>query len=320
MVKKFFSIFSVIFFSIFIFTACSKNSQSSNKIKIVTTLFPQYDFAKQIAKDKAEVTLLLPPGTESHTYDPTPKDIIKINSSDVFLYTGKYMESWVEKLISGLDNKNLLIKDLSDGISLLKSENDHDHDSEEHDEDHHDHKHEHEHEYDPHFWLDLNLAAKMVDNIKDILCQKDPLNKEFYTKNANEYKEKLKLLDEEIINTVKDSKRKSIVFAGRFAHLYFIKRYNLDYIAAFDNCSSESEPSVKKITEIINFIKENKIPVVYYEELSEPKIANSISEATGVKSLKFGTIHNISKDQFDKGVTYLDLMRENLENLKQGLN
>ena len=313
MAKKFINIFTLIFISIFIFSGCSpRSSHNFKKIKVMTTLFPQYDFVKQVAKDKVEVTLLLPPGTESHTYDPTPKDIIKINSSDIFLYTGKYMESWSEKLISGIDNKELLIKDLSEGINLLKSENEHSHEE--------NHAHHHEHGYDPHFWLDPTLAIKMVDNIKEALCLKDPVNKDFYIRNAEDYKKKLYSLDEDIANTIKFSKRKSVVFAGRFAHLYFIKRYNLDYIAAFDSCSKEAEPSIKKVTQIIDFINKNQIPTVYYEELTEPKIANSISEATGTKSLKFGTIHNISKEQLDNNITYLDLMRENLENLKQGLN
>lgn len=316
--KKLLTIFTIMSMAIFIFSGCSSNNtnKKDNKIKVLATLFPQYDFVKQIAKDKVDVTLLLPPGTESHTYDPTTKDIMNINSSDIFLYTGKYMESWADKLISGLDNKNLLIKDLSEGINLLKEDH---HDEEESEE----HKHEpehHVHGYDPHFWLDPTLAAKMVDNIQNALCEKDPSNKDFYIKNAEEYKEKLYALDKDIFDVVNNSKRKDVVFAGRFAHLYFIKRYGLKYIAAFDTCSSESEPSIKRVTEIINFIKNNNIPVIYYEELSEPKVANSISEQCRTTSLKFGTVHNISKEQLDSGIAYLDLMKENLENLKQGLN
>ena len=119
---------------------------------------------------------------------------------------------------------------------------------------------------------------------------------------------------------VDTSKRNTAVFAGRFAHLYFIKRYNLEYISAFDSCSTEAEPSVKKVSKIIDFIRKNNIPAVYYEEFSEPKIANSIAEQTGVKTLKFTTLHNVTKEQLENGTTFIDLMRENLENLRQGLN
>lgn len=319
MLKKLLTVVTLLFTLAFVFTGCSKTTPTMttpSKITVITTLFPQYDFVKQIAREKVDVTLLLPPGTESHTYDPTPKDVLQINSADLFLYTGKYMEPWAEKIIAGVNSQKVLVKDLSEGINLLQSHNETSHHSHDHN---HVHEH-HQHEYDPHFWLDPTLAAEMVDNIAEALCSKDSLNKDFYLKNAEEYKAKLCSLDSEIKDVVEKANRKDIVFAGRFAHLYFIKRYGLKYMAAFDTCSSEAEPSVKKVTEIIDFIKKNEIPVVYYEELSEPKIANSICEATGAKSLKFGTLHNVSKEQLEQGVTYLELMNENLQNLKQGLN
>lgn len=314
-VIKFISAISIIAFML---TGClpnwnSSTTESGGKIKVVASLFPQYDFAKQIAKDKAEVTLLLPPGTESHTFDPGPSDIIKISDSDMFLYTGKFMEPWADRLISGIDNKNLKVVNVSSQIGLLKSNHEHD-DAEEAN------GVEHDHEYDPHIWLDPILACQMVDNIASAFCEKDPANANFYNENATAYKKELELLDSDISNVVKTSKRKTMVFASRFAYLYFINRYNLDYIAAFDGCSAESEPSVKKMTEIIDFIKINNIPAIYYEEFNVPKIARSICDSTGVKALKFSTVHNVSKEELESGKTYLELMRENLENLKQGLN
>lgn len=278
-------------------------------MSVIATLFPQYDFAKQIAGDKIEVSLLLPPGTESHTFDPSPADILKISNSDVFIFTGKEMEPWADKIISSVKVENLTVCDASNGIDLLKFEHKH-----------YNKEHHHEYNADPHIWLDPILASKMVDNITLTFCQKDPKNTDYYKNNAEIYKNKLLELDTEFKNMINASKRKSIVFAGRFAHLYFIKHYGLEYISAFDSCSTEAEPSVKKVAKIIDFIGKNNIPIIYYEEISEPKVANSIAEQTGTKTLKFSTVHNVTKKQLENNVTYIDLMRENLENLRQGLN
>lgn len=296
-------------------TGCTpqNTNRTDSKIKVIATLFPQYDFAKNIAGDKIDIKLLLPPGTESHTYEPTPSDILNIASARLFLYTGEYMEPWAEKIISGISSDDFKVIDVSNGISLMKEEHHHDDD----DDDEHE---EHNHEYDPHIWLDPTLAMKMVDNIKTALCEVDPENSSFYEQNSINYKNKLSALDESFKSVVETGKRNQVVFGGRFAHLYFIKRYNLEYQSAFDSCSTEMEPSVKKVTQIIDFIKENDIPCVYYEELSEPKIATFISEQTGAKALKFSTVHNLSKDQIENGTSYLDVMTENLENLKIGLN
>lgn len=302
------------------FSGC-KSVQSealpNDKITVTASLFPQYDFAKQIAGDKAEVTLLLPPGTESHTYDPSPSDILKISNSDIFFYTGKELEPWADKIISGTKSENLIVCNVSDGINLMKNKHHHHHHEKEH---HHStHKH-HEHNFDPHVWLNPTLAAQMVDNITHAFCEKDPENSSYYESNAEVCKNKLFRLDEDFKTMINSAKQKNIVFAGRFAHLYFVNHYGLEYVAAFDSCSTEAEPSVKKVAKIIDFIQKNNIPAVYYEELSEPKIANSIAEQTGVKTLKFSTLHNVTKKQLQDNVTYFDLMYENLENLRQGLN
>ena len=324
----------------------SSSSNSNNKINIIASLFPQYDFAKQIVKDTAEVTLLLPPGTESHTFEPTPSDIIKISNADLFLYTGQYMEPWASTIADSIENKNLDIIDVSKGVVFQREgqileefacdcgdcdcgcceehdehhEDAHHHEHHEHHEDAHHHEHEHMHGYDPHVWLNPGFADIMIDNITKAICDKDPDNKDFYQNNAQEYKQKLKQVNVQTRQVVDNAKRKTIVFGGRFAHLYFIKYYGLDYISAFDSCSAESEPSVQKLVSIIDFIKQNNIPCVYYEELSEPKVATSIAEQTHIKTLKFNTAHNVSKEQLENGITFLDILKENLENLKVGLN
>lgn len=317
---------------------CTQNQNTPNvikdelvnkKIKVVTTLFPQYDFARQIAGDKAEIVLLLPPGAESHSFEPTPSDIISINKSDVFIYTGKYMEPWAERIIQSIDSGTVNVLDASSGITLVKEEHDHnegDHHDGELDEDEHEHEEEvhggdgHNHEYDPHIWTSPVIAIKMVDNIASSLCYADPENASYYKANAESYKMQLGLLNDEFSEIVTSGLRNKIYFGGRFALHYFIEEYGLEYESAYDNCSSETEPSARDMAHIIDEIKENNIPVIYYEELTDPKVSRSISEDTGAEMMLFHSCHNLSKKDFDSGVTYLDLMKQNAENLRKGLN
>lgn len=318
--KKIFIIILIVLITIatiiFAVTRNKKRTQENNKIIISTTLFPQYDFVRTIAGETADVRLLLPPGAESHTFELSTKDFLDITKSDILFYTSKYMEPWVNETTLKTDSSGKLkVINLSENIDLIKDEHNHEEESE-----HDDHGSGHEHEYDPHIWLDPVLASSMIDKIKDTLCEVASEHKELYQKNAEEYKEKLSTLDKEFKETVDKGKRNEMVFGGRFAHLYFIKRYGLHYESAFSSCSAEMEPSVQKVTFLVDYIKKNNIPCVYYEELSEPKIAKSIKEQTSTKLLRFNTAHNISKSQFENGTTFLDLMEENLQNLKVGLN
>lgn len=317
----------VIIIIMLIITGCSpaKTEQSisdstiteDGKISIVTTLFPQYDFARQIAGDKANVVMLLPAGVESHSYEPTPEDIIRINSSDLFIYTGQYMEPWAQRIIDGISNKAVVVLDASENITLDKvEEHEHEHAAEQENDSEHE---EHVHEFDPHIWTDPNNAIIMVDNIVSSLCKVDSANEEYYKKNAADYIAKLGELDKEFKEIVKNGSRKEIIFGGRFAFYYFTKQYGLDYEAAYDSCSTETEPSIKVVAELIDEIKEEKFPVIYYEELTTPKVAKSISDETGAKMLLLHSCHNVSKDEFQNGVTYLSLMEQNAENLKEGL-
>ena len=339
--KKILKFILVMLLAIALF-GCTQNQEASDlnkevendKIKIVTTLFPQYDFARQIAGDKADIVLLLPPGAESHSFEPTPGDIMTINKADMFIYTGKYMEPWADKIIQSVESEKLNILDVSNGITLVKEEHDHEHDHEDHeheDENHEDEDHEHEedehedeehghsHEYDPHIWTSPVIAKKMVDNIAASICYVDPENASYYKENAENYKIQLDELDTELKEIVTNAKHNKIYFGGRFALYYFIEEYGLEYMSAYDNCSSETEPSAHDIAKIIDEISENKIPVIYYEELTDPKVSRSISEDTGVEMLLFHSCHNVSKEDFNNGITYLDLMKQNAENLRKGL-
>ena len=314
--KKIISIFITFFIVIFVIILCAisisdTNIQSKNdKIKVVATLFPQYDFVRQIGNDKVEVTLLLPPGTETHTYDPSPKDIIGINESQLFIYTGNYMEPWAENISSSID-ESIKVIDVSEGIEHIKEEHEHEEGK---------HQEEHKHEYDPHIWLDISNAKNMVDNIAKALIAVDNENREYYLENAKEYKEKLDELDNKFEYLIDNSQRNLICFGDKFSYMYFVNRYNLDYITVYDSCLAEAEPSVSKVLEIEEEIKKENIPVIFYESLSEAKIAKRIAKDTEIVALEFSSVHTVSSEDIQNGATYISVMEQNLENLKTALN
>lgn len=320
-----FLIFLIIFFTLIISLILnvtqfeSKKNEKSEKIEIIATLFPQYDFAKKVGGDKVNVTLLLPPGTESHTYEPTPQDIAKINNSNIFIYTGEEMEPWAEKLILGMKN-NIHILDLSTTISLInnKSFEEKNFEYEDLKQEHKDEQHEHA--YDPHIWLNPLYAIKMVESIEKQLCEIDSENTEYYKHNAEQYIKEIKELDMEFEQVVNESSNKKIAFGGAFAYAYFIERYNIEFISAYKTCGENVEPSTTKVKEVIDYINENKIPVIFYKEYSSGNIAKTISEATGAKMLVFNTVHNISNDEIASGASYVSIMKMNLKNLKEAMN
>lgn len=319
-----------------------KSKNNGEKIEVVATLFPQYDFAKQVGGDKVNVTLLLPPGTESHTYEPTPQDMVMVDQSNLFIYTGAEMEPWAENLISGMKN-DINVLDLSKSVELInveefeeEHENDEKHnhleggeDDNEHEEHNHEgehgHEDEHHHTYDPHIWLNPQYAVKMVRSIEQELSKVDPDNAEYYKTNADNYISQIIELDTEFEETVKNaknsnnSKNPKIAFGGAFAYAYFVERYDLDFISAYETCGESAEPSTVKVKEVIDYIKSNRIPVIFYKEYTNGNIAKTISDATGAKMLVFNTVHNVSKEEINSGASYVSIMRSNLENLKQAL-
>lgn len=291
--------------ALMLLTGCAQGSGQEARLTVIATLFPQYDFVRQIAGDRAQVRMLLPAGAESHSYEPTPRDMMDIQRAGLFVYTGDEMEPWAARILEGLDTGALPVVNASQGIELYEEEDGHD---------------GHQHAVDPHIWMDPTLAQKMVDNILEGLIAADPEGEAVYRENARAYSEQLAALDQAFSQAVSEGARKEMIFGGRFAYGYFIRRYGLSYQCAYDACSSESEPSVKTMAGLISEIKEQHIPVVYHEELVDPKVARSIAEETGAQLLVFNTCHNVSQEQLDAGVTYLDLMNENLTNLKEGLN
>ncbi|GKH49588.1 MAG: metal ABC transporter substrate-binding protein [Oscillospiraceae bacterium] len=291
-------------------TGCAPAPASSSpagkeKLTVYATLFPQYDFAREIAGDRAEVILLLPPGVESHSFEPTPADIAGISKSDLLLYTGDAMEPWAAKLIAGDLPDTVRAVDLSQGVALL---------AEEHEEE------GHAHPFDPHIWTSPVNAMIMARTVVSALCEADPEGAEAYRANGERYLAELESLDDEIRTIVSQAKRRELVFGGRFAFHYFTAEYGLTAYSAYDSCSEETEPSAKAVSEVIGRVREDHLPVVYYEELTEPKVARSIAQETGAKLLLLHSCHNLSKDELAAGESYLSLMKQNAQNLREGLN
>ncbi|MDD6988850.1 metal ABC transporter substrate-binding protein [Ruminococcus sp.] len=312
----------IVFTTLFTLSSCSyaksESKNDSGKVSVVTTIFPYYDFTRSIAGDKADIKLLLSPGSEPHSYEPSPSDIVAIENCDIFIYNGGESDEWVESVLDSIENKNMKVMRMMDYVDLLYEQSV-DHDEHEH-EDGDEHEHEHGEEYDEHIWTSVKNAEKLTNAIYDELCVSDSANKAAYSSNRDSYLSKLQALDSEISDIVSNSKRNTVVFGDRFPFLYFVTDYSLEYECAFPGCSSETEPSISTVTHMIDFTRENKISVVFYLEFSNGKVAKLISEDTGAKTMRFSSCHNVTKDEFADGATYISLMEQNANALKEALN
>ncbi|MDR1408978.1 MAG: metal ABC transporter substrate-binding protein [Oscillospiraceae bacterium] len=302
-----------------IFAGCELSktpAEKSDKISVVTTIFPPYDFTRAIADDKADITMLLPPGSESHTFEPTAKDMTKIQNCDVFIYVGGESDAWVERILDSFEDKSKIkIITLIDCVEAFEEEivdgmQDVEEDPEEDPE---------EHEYDEHVWTSPQNAKLIVEKISAALCDVDAKNTALYKQNTKNYLAKLDELDAKFQAVVDKAVRKTLVFGDRFPFRYFTEAYGLTYFAAFPGCASETEASPGTIRFLIDKIKAEKIPVIFHIEMSNEKIAETISEATGTKVRLLHACHNISQADFAAGRTYLEIMTENVDVLKEAL-
>lgn len=280
-----------------LFCSCSHLPQNK-KLTVVATLFPQYDFCRQILGDDANVILLLPAGMESHNYQPSVKDIKAATDADLFIYTGAYMEPWAENIKQNA--KKAL--DVSSGIELCEHK--------------HSENEEHQHEVDPHIWTSPLFAQDMVKNILSAIVTLDKQNAQKYIARAEEYIAKLSALDKELLSICKDKQDIMLIHGGRFSLTYFASRYNLNFVAAFDSCSSHAEPSAKRVAFLIESLRKQEKRYVFYEELIQPRVAQTISDEADAQLLLLHSCHNVSKEELKNGVTYLQLMQGNLQNLK----
>ena len=376
--------------------AFDASSEENGKLKVAVTLFPYYDFVRQIAGDQVDLQMVIPAGMDSHSFEPTPADIRTIQHADVLISNGGTMEHWLEDTLGALDTSNMTIVTMMDYVDTVEEEivegmedvghdhdhahshaaaDDHDHSHEtpeEHaahaqeadDHDHsgetpeehaahaqeaddHDHSHEtpeehaahaqeaddHDHsdyvdhdgheeaiEYDEHIWTSPVNAMKLVDVIGETLAEADPAHAEVFRQGAADYKKELEEIDAGFREVSRNRKRNMIVMGDKFPFRYLADEYQLDYRAAFSGCSSDTEPSAKTIAYLIDKVKEEQIPVVYYLELSSHRVSEIIGEETGAEPLLLHSCHNVTRAQFDAGITYAGLMRQNIENLRKGID
>lgn len=292
-------------------TACRQSGPEpgAKKVRVVTTLFPLYDFARAVGGEKADVSLLLPPGVEPHSFEPRPEDVVRINKADLFVFSSRYMEPWAEDILKGAGKGHALAVEAGAGVTYLPAAG-HDVEKEK--------GHHHEGGMDPHIWLSIPNAGKMVDNIAAGLAQKDPANKEYYLKNAAAYNARLTELDGKFKAGLADCRTRVFLHGGHFAFGYLAERYGLKYLSAY-NVSADAEPTPKKMVELIKQMRSNHLKYIFYEELISPTVAETIARETGATLLKLHGIHNVSRDEMERGVTYISLMEKNLNNLRTGL-
>lgn len=352
--------------------AFDASSEQSGKLKVAVTLFPYYDFVRQIAGDQVDLQMVIPAGMDSHSFEPTPADIRTIQHADVLISNGGTMEHWLDETLAALDTTNMTIVTMMDYVDTVQEEivegmedaehdhdhahvhaaEDHDHSNETpeehaahaHEADDYDHSnetpeehaahayeadphdyvdhdgHEEEIEYDEHIWTSPVNAMKLVDVIGDTLAEADPAHADTYHQGAENYKKELEEIDSGFREVSANRKRNMIVMGDKFPFRYLADEYQLDYRAAFSGCSSDTEPSAKTIAYLIDKVKEEQIPAVYYLELSSHRVAEIIGEETGAEPLLLHSCHNVTRAQFDAGITYVGLMRQNIENLRKGID
>ena len=305
-------------------TACGREAPPEDgRLRVVCTLFPYYDFVRQIGGDAVDVTLLVPAGRETHSFEPTPRDVIRISEADVFIYNGGESEQWVDDILdaagadipcvlSMMDAAELYEEEYAEGMQAAPGHDHHDHD------DHDDH--EEDSEYDEHIWTSPVTAMALCRVIADALCEADPANAEGCRARLDSYLTQLAALDETFRSIVDGASRKLLVFGDRFPLLYFCRTYGLDYRAAFHGCAGDTEPSLATLKYLIDLVNEQHIPVVYTIELSSQKVAQAIAETTGAQVRTFHSCQTVSRAEFDSGVTYLQLMEANADALREGLS
>lgn len=335
--KKLWAIFGlVLVVGLLAFLVLNREKFEQKKYSVVSTSFPGYDFARAVTKNtNISTKMLVKPGAETHTYEPTPQDIIDIKNADMFIYVGGDSDTWVKKILKDVDSKKTHVVKLVDLVSTVneeivegmedEDEHDHEHDhdhshSHEHDHDH-DHKHDHDEEeegpeIDEHVWTSPKKAMEIVKKIAKVASEIDAAEETKINDNAEKYVAEIAQVDKDLHQAI-DGKISEIVVADRFPFRYFADEFGLKYAAAFSGCSEQTEASAKTISFLINKVKQDKIKKIYKIELSNGKIAETVSKDTGAEVLELHSAHNVTADDFSKGVTYVDLMKRNLAALSK---
>jgi zinc transport system substrate-binding protein len=282
-----------------VLAACTARETRSDKLMVYTTIFPVYDMARAVGGEDAVINILVSPGTEAHTFEPTPMDIARLEKADVFVYNGAHMEPWVDGILSGIKNPNLALVDTSKGITLLPAQGEGG-------------------GVDPHIWLDFDNAKKQIDTIAAAFILKDAVHEAGYHKRAEAYKKAFDELDTLYREGLSGCKDRVVILTGHFAFGYLAHRYNLTLISVF-GLSPDAEPTPARISSVIETIKRNKAGYIFAEEMVEPRVAETIGAETGAKVLFVNAGHEIPREEFDRGITLVDLMKQNLTEFKRGL-
>ena len=304
-------------------TGCGQAApeQEPGRLRIVTTVFPAYDFARAAAGALADVELLLPPGTESHSYEPTPADILAVQDCDLFIYLGGESDEWVETILDAVEPRGEQLR-MIDCVPLLEEElvegmqaeigHDHEHG---HDEEEHSHGEGEVTGLDEHVWTDPANAAAITRTIGERLSALDEVHGDTYRSAAEDYADKLEGLDREFTEFFAED-RGPMVFGDRFPLRYFAAAYGVEYYAAFPGCGTQTEPSAATVAFLTEKVRREQLPVVWYIEFSNHLVADSIAEAAGAETALFHTCHNVSRRELENGATYVSLMEGNLKTLR----
>lgn len=316
--KKIISLIIILILT-FLLCSCGNTAAKSEGLKIVCTAFPQYDYVKNILGSEAGLTLLVDDGADLHSYEPTAQDIIAIGSADLFIYIGGTSDAWVEGALKSANNPDLKTVALMDTVDTLEEEYvagmEHDHE--------HEHVEAHDGDHtneDEHIWLSLKKSAEITNYLCTAICGIDAQNAALYRANADEYIEKLNALDGEYQAVVDAAARKTVLFADRFPFRYLTEDYGLTYYAAFAGCSSESEASFETMAFLIDKTQELNLPVILAIDGSDGSIAGMISGETGARVLSLNSCQSVSAADIESGTNYLDIMKNNLEILREALN
>lgn len=300
-------------------------------LKVAATLFPYYDFARQIGGDVIDLELIVPAGMDSHSFEPTPADMKKLQDADVVILNGGVMEHWAEDVLEAVGREDQRVIKMMDYVDAVEEElmegmeeSSHSHSHAFHDsrdgEHLHDDGHEEEIEYDEHIWTSPVNAMKFTEVIADTLCQADPDHRTEFEAGRDRYMKELEDIHQGFCQVAADKKRNLIVIGDRFPFRYLADEYGFEYRAAFSGCGADTEPSARTIAYLIDKVKQEKIPAVYYLELSSHRVSEIIGEETGAAPMLLHSCHNVTRKEFENNVTYVELMRQNIENLRKGLD
>lgn len=302
--------------SICVMTGCKKKEQKGNedtkKLNVVTTIYPYYDFVKHIAKDKVNISLIVPPGEDMHSFKPDSTDMSNVLKGDILIYNGGESEKWVDSLLKVKEKdaqsieKISMMSRASEIVSSLYENGDIE-------------ETEKTGEYDEHLWTAPPCAKKIVSIIEKILSDNDKDNADYYKKNADEYIKELEQLDYEFREVAENGKTKHVVFADRFSLIYLAEELGLSYSAAYPTCADYQKPKKETVSYLVERIKAEKLPVIFKNEITKSDIAEKIAKKTGAEVETFNTCHMVTEKEFEDGVSYVELMRKNIDVLKKAL-